>query len=157
MRRQFHPLLLDHMRRDPRIVLVTADLGYRMLDAIFEEFPDRAYNCGAAEQLMLGIAVGLAEDGMIPVTYTISPFYWRAAEWIRNFVNHEKVPVKMCLGGRDKDYAEDGFTHDASDIQDLFSQFQSIQGYWPQSVDDLPSMTEAWLTRPGPAYLNLKR
>lgn len=145
------------MREDERIVVITADLGYKMFDAIKTEFPDRFFNVGAAEQCMLGLAVGLAEEGMIPVCYTISPFYWRAGEWIRNYVNHERVPVKMILGGRDKDYAEDGFSHDAQDMKKFFDQFHNILGFWPINTTELRSYTKDWLNFYGPSYISLKR
>ncbi len=161
MRRDFHPILLDHMRRDPRIWLVTPDLGYRMLDSIFAEFPDRAINCGAAEQLALGIAVGLADEGKIPVVYSITPFLlYRPAEWIRNYLQHENANVKLLAAGRhegDHDcYGNDGFTHKAEGDRAFLSLFPNIRGYWPDTVADLPRVTEEWLT-PGPAYLNLRR
>ncbi len=156
MRKDFHPILLDCMRKDELIIVITADLGYKMFDAIKQEFPDRFYNVGAAEQCMLGVAIGLAEEGKIPVCYTISPFYWRAAEWIRNYVNHENVPVKMILGGRDKDYAEDGFTHDASDMEGFFSQFVHIESFFP-TKETLARDTEEWIFSPYPAYISLKR
>ena len=166
MRRDFHPILLDYMKKDDRICIVVADLGYKMMDNIFTEFPDRCWNVGACEQLMLGAAVGLAEEGLIPVTYTITPFYWRAAEWIRNYLDHERVPVKMigaCRGGMTpegkafEDYHHDGFTHHAADDVKLFSCFPNVSTFWPDTVADLPKATEKWLYNDGPSYLNLRR
>lgn len=157
MRREFHPLLLEHMRKDSNIHLITADLGFRMFDAIADEFPERFHNVGASEQLMLGAAVGMALSGKTAICYTITPFYWRAAEWLRNYADHERIPVKCVGGGRDRDYAEDGFTHDASDDVTLFSCFPEIRCYWPKTVESLPSIVAEWLAHPGPAYLNLKR
>lgn len=157
MRRDFHPILLDHMRRDPRVWLITPDLGYKMLDTCFAEFPDRSINCGAAEQLALGIAVGLADEGKIPVVYSITPFLlFRPAEWIRNYLNHERANVKLLAAGRDWDYQNDGFTHWAHDDKAFLSLFPQIRGYWPDTVADLPRVAEEWL-KEGPAYLNLRR
>lgn len=158
MRRQFHPLLLDHMRRDPRITLVVGDLGFGMMDAIAAELPNQFLNCGAREQAMLGIGVGLALKGRIPVLFSITPFLlWRGAEWIRNYAHHERIPVKLCGGGRDSDYHEDGYTHFAGDDKAFIQLFSHVQGYWPATVEDLPLVTDQWLNYPGPSYLNLKR
>lgn len=166
MRREFHPIILNHMRRDDRIWVCTADLGYRMLDVIAAEFPNRFVNVGAAEQLLLGTAVGLAEEGLIPVCYTITPFYWRAAEWIRNYVDHERVPVKLIGAGRGgmtpeglvyEDYRHDGWTHYAADDVKLFSCFPNIITYWPETVESLPRITDEWLYNDRPSYLNLRR
>lgn len=161
MRRDFHPLLLDHMRRDSRIWLITPDLGFKMLDACFAEFPDRCWNVGAAEQLALGAAVGLADEGKIPVVYSITPFLlYRPAEWIRNYLQHEGANVKLLAAGRCENghecYDRDGFTHHGVGDREFLSLFPAIRGYWPTSVEELPAVTEQWL-QPGPAYLNLKR
>lgn len=162
MRRQFHPLLLDHMRRDPRIRLITPDLGYKMLDSCFEAFPERCVNCGAAEQLALGIAVGLADDGLIPVVYSITPFLlFRPAEWIRTYLGHENSPVKLLGAGRYENgkecYGEDGFSHAAKGDHEFLGLFPNIVSYWPQTIEELPTTVEKWLYNKAPSYLNLRR
>jgi transketolase len=158
MRREFHPLLAGHMLFNSRIHTVVGDLGYKMFDNIQSMFPDRFHNVGAREQLAMGAAIGLAKSGKIPVFYSITPFaLWRPAEWIRNYVNHENVAVKIVGGGRDKDYAHDGFTHDASDDREFLKLFPNIKGFWPETKDELPRVVREWLYHPGPAYLNLKR
>ncbi len=158
MRRDFHPILYEAMKRDDRIWVATADLGYGMFDRIATDFPDRFVNCSAAEQLLLGIGVGLAEDGKIPVLYSITPFLlFRAAEWIRNYLAHENVAVKLCASGRGSDYLHDGYTHFAGDDAQFLAQFPNIAAYWPTSLIDLPAMTEQWLYDDKPSYLNLKR
>lgn len=158
MRRDFHPLLLDRMRKDDRICVITADLGFKFFDHIATEFPDRFWNVGAAECLAVGAAVGLAEDGKIPIVYSITPFLlYRPAEWIRNYLHNEQVPVKLLAGGRDKDYSHDGFTHEATDDRQFLSLFK-IRGFWPQDIQELREHSlDAWLNEPGPAYLNLRR
>jgi transketolase len=56
------------------------------------------------------------------VVYSITPFVlYRPFEWIRNYLDHEKIPVKLVGGGRDKDYGYLGFSHwaeedDASNV-----------------------------------------
>lgn len=152
------------MRRDARIVLVIGDLGYRMWDQIAAEFPSRLVNVGAAEQLMMGAAVGMTHDGLIPVVYSITPFLlYRPAEWIRNLVNHERAPVRLLGAGRgsadhtQEDYHEDGFTHYAGDDKAFLSIMPNVKGFWPETVDELDTVTQEWLYHPGPSYLNLRR
>lgn len=157
MRRQFHPILLRHMQENKRIHVVTGDLGYGMFDTIASQFPTRFHNVGAAEQLLLGTAVGLALHGKIPVAYTITPFFWRSAEWIRNYLNHERIPVKLLGGGRERDYTvHDGFTHDACDDVRLFASFHRVVTYWP-TLETLEDCTQQWLYNYEPSYLNLCR
>lgn len=162
MRRDFHPLLLDHMRKDERIVVLVADLGYKMFDQIAAEFPNRFYNVGAAEQLALGVAVGLADEGKIPIVYSITPFLlYRPAEWIRNYLDYEKANVKLLAAGRyengKEDYGHDGHSHWSQGDRAFLSLFPNIIGFWPNTVAELPTVTEQWLYHKGPAYLNLRR
>ena len=162
MRRDFRPILHDFMKRDSRIWIVPPDLGYGFFDAIFADFPDRCFNVGASEQLAVGAAVGLAEEGKIPVVYSITPFLlWRPAEWHRNFLNHEEIPVKLLAAGRFEDgkecYDEDGHSHHAYDDRAFMAAMPKIKGYWPKNVADLPGVTEEWLYNGKPSYLNLKR
>ena len=116
MRRTFSDLLLNEMKDNTDVRLITADLGYYVLDNIKEQLPDQFYNVGAAEQLMIGVAIGMAEEGLIPIAYSMSSFVlYRPFEFLRNYVNYESIPVKLVGSGRDKDYEHDGMSHWAHD------------------------------------------
>jgi hypothetical protein len=60
MRTAFIDTLCDLASRDERVWLLTADLGYSVLEQFATRFPDRYVNVGVAEQNMIGIAAGLA-------------------------------------------------------------------------------------------------
>ena len=110
VRKVFVRLLHEAMRENEDIVFIIGDLGYGHFDAIREEFPDRVFNPGAAEQLMLGMACGLALEGKIPVCYSMTPFIlYRPFEVIRTYIDHEKIQVILAAAGRDKDYGAAGF------------------------------------------------
>lgn len=157
MRRTFADELHKHMKKNENIYLLVGDLGYKMFDQIREEFPDRAINTGAAEQAMLDIAVGLALDGKIPFTYTITPFFLRGFETIRTYINHENIPVHMIGSGRDKDYAHDGFSHDASDIKYFLTPFDNLDQYYPESKEDIPAILATIIQSSSPSFLSLRR
>jgi transketolase len=111
-RRLFADLLYEEMKKDERIWLITADLGFMMYNEIRKDFPGRIINVGAAEQLMLGVGVGLALQGKRPFCYSITPFLlYRPLEWIRNYLAHERVEVKLVGSGLEDDYKHDGFSH----------------------------------------------
>jgi len=74
MRGYFGRALYKEMASNEDIWLVTADLGYKMFDSHFEDFPERVINVGASEQAGVGICVGLALQGKIPVFYSITNF-----------------------------------------------------------------------------------
>lgn len=154
----FAGALYNRMLENDRVWLVTGDLGYGVFDRIKEDFPDRFLNTGAAEQSMMGIAVGLAMEGKVPFVYSITPFLlWRAAETIRLYVNHEKIPVKLVGSGRDQDYAHDGFSHDALDAQGLLTLWPNIQSRWPEKKEEVPDIVEEMLNRKEPYFVSLTR
>jgi transketolase len=94
LRRRFADETYKVMKKNKNIVVLTGDLGYKIWDQIRQDFPDRFYNVGAAEQALIGISVGLALEGKIPVVFSITPFLlYRPFETIRNYVNHEKIPI----------------------------------------------------------------
>ena len=128
MRRCFADILHQHMACNKDIWVITADLGYKMWDMIRDDYPQRFINAGASEQAMMGMAVGLALEGKIPVVYSITPFLlYRSFETLRNYVNHERIPVKLIGSGRGRDYAHDGFSHWAEEDRDIFKILSNIE------------------------------
>ena len=57
------------MGKNEKIYLLTGDLGYGLWDRIKIDFPDRFCNVGSSEQLMMGMAAGLAASGKIPLRF----------------------------------------------------------------------------------------
>lgn len=157
MRKTFVDLLLPHMRSNTNIFLLTADLGYGILDRVKTEFPNRFYNVGAAEQLLIGVACGLADSGKIPICYSITPFLlYRPFELLRTYVNYENIPVKLVGSGRDVDYFHDGISHWAQDDEDILNPLTNISIYKP-TKQTLPAIFSKFLYEKNPSYLNLAR
>lgn len=158
MRKLFGELITKAMRADSRVWLLSGDLGFYVLDEARNEFPERFCNVGAAEQLMLGAAVGLAQSGKIPICYSITPFViFRPYEYLRNYLNHELCPVKLVGTGRDQEYGHLGFSHWAEDANRALDVFQNIEQYMPNTEQDLNDMWDKWIYSKNPAYLNLRR
>lgn len=158
MRYKFAEALENEMSKNENIFFITADLGYKIFDNVISKYPTRAMTIGASEQLMLGMAVGLADSGKIPIVYSITPFLLcRPYELIRNYLNHEKCNVKLVGTGRDNDYAHDGFTHYAGDDKSVLGTFDKIIKFWPDKKEDITTIVSEMITHVGPVYLNLKR
>jgi transketolase len=158
MRKECMNLLLNEMVNNEEIITLTADLGFGLLDQIKNAFPERFHNVGAAEQLMIGAAVGLAEEGKIPVCYSMSSFIlYRPFEFLRNYVNAELVPVKLIGSGRDKDYSHDGLSHWAHDDEIVLKALPNIKIYKPKDIEELESVWPEFINSSEPAYLNLTR
>lgn len=112
MRQAFIKTLIGLAERDPRIMLLTADMGYLIVETFAERFPTRFVNVGVAEQNMIGVATGLAEAGFIPFVYSIAPFaVLRPFEFIRNGPVYHDLPVRIIGVGQGVEYGLNGHTH----------------------------------------------
>ena len=151
MRKEFADKLYELMQKEKDVYFVTGDLGYGLFDKICQDFPERFINTGAAEQAMMGVAIGLTLKGKKVFVYSITPFLlYRAFEAIRTYINHEKIPVILVGSGRGNDYEHDGFSHYAGDDELFLQHFENIKRF--TTFADLETLiTEA------PCYLNLKR
>ena len=159
MRQEFFELLHFFMGEKNDIWALTGDLGFGGFDKIQRDYPDRFINCGAAEQAMMDMAVGLAMEGKIPFVYSITPFLlYRPFETLRTYVNHEKIPIILIGSGRDDDYKHDGWSHNASDDALFMQHFTSITPCYPETIEDMRfDVTMALQDREQATYINLKR
>jgi len=158
MRKIFASLLYKQMEINKDIYLITGDLGYGLWDKIKEDFPDRFYNVGSSEMVMMGIGIGLAIEGKIPFVYSITPFaIYRPFEMIRNYLNHENIPVNIIGGGRDKEYGYLGFSHWAEDDKKIMNTFDNLRILHPNNEEELFNDFNLLIKNPKPSYLNLKK
>lgn len=156
MRAEFFTYLHRQMAARPALRLLTADIGYGLMDRIRLDYPARFVDVGAAEQLMIGAATGMALSGLRPVCYSITPFLvYRPFEWLRNFLHHDRARVKLVGGGRDRDYGHLGFTHWAEDVPRALAALPGIEIFAPDEATD--TVFEEFLEWNGPAFLSLKK
>ena len=154
MRKKFSELLHGEMALNENVVLITADLGYGLWDKIKIDYPDRFYNTMSCEQLMLGMAVGLAMEGKLPVCYSITPFLLlRPFEWIRNYLQNEEVIVKLVGGGRDRDYGYLGSSHWCEEDLQILAPFNNIGKHKPQKLTE--PIFKSFLYEESPSYINI--
>jgi transketolase len=103
---------------DPRVLLLSGDIGFKVFDPFIEAYGKRYLNMGIAEQGMMGAAAGLALSGKIPHVYTIIPFLtMRAFEQIRVDVAMMDQPVRIVGVGGGLAYDILGPTHHS--IEDI--------------------------------------
>src|SRR5205814_5940626 len=94
VRNAFIRALTVAAEKDPRIVFLTADLGFKLFDDFARRCPGRFLNVGVAEANMAGVAAGLAHEGKKPFIYSIVPFATlRCYEQIRNDIAYHEADV----------------------------------------------------------------
>ena len=94
MRNAFIAALTEAAAVNDKIVLVVGDLGYGVVEAFAQRFPQRFFNAGVAEQNMMGLAAGLASEGFHVFVYSIANFpTFRCAEQIRNDVDYHQLEI----------------------------------------------------------------
>lgn len=158
MRAEFVEEVIKLMKRDDSIFVLLGDLGFGIFDQMRREFPTRCINVGSSEQLMLGMACGMALEGKKVICYSITPFLlYRPFEFIRNYLSNEKIPVKLVGSGRGKDYREAGFTHHSDEAESILELFPSIKCYFPLNVEEMRPLVESFINSNEPSFLSLTR
>lgn len=158
MRGWFGFELFKAMERDDRIFLILPDLGFKLFDLHLECFPERVKSIGASEQAALGIAVGLSLEQKIPFVYSITSFLlYRGFEWIRNYINHENIPVRLIGSGAEDDYKHDGITHQPFEAKQVLNLFPNIIQRWPDCKEQIPSIIDLMVNVDKPQFLCLRR
>ena len=156
MRRPFVRELVALAEADPRIVLLTGDLGYTVLEPFQERFPDRFINAGVAEQNMMGMATGLAEAGYRPYVYSIAPFaVLRPYEFFRNGAVLQDLPVRIVGVGGGVDYSHEGGTHFALEDLAVLRPFPSVRIFVPADITEAALATREIADIDAPVYLRL--
>jgi transketolase len=158
MRTTFVTTLVELARNDDRIVLLTADLGWSVLERFADEFPDRFVNVGVAEQNMLGIATGLACEGATPFVYSIATFSsMRCYEQLRDGPVLHQLPVRVVGIGGGFSYGHAGPTHYALEDLTIARTQPGLTVLAPADKSQTRSVMLEAATLPGPVYLRLDK
>ncbi|MGD0272578.1 MAG: transketolase C-terminal domain-containing protein [Gaiellaceae bacterium] len=156
MRSAFIRSLVELAERDPRVVLLTGDLGFTVIEDFAERFPDRFFNVGVAEQNMLGVATGLAEAGFVPFVYSIATFAtMRPYEFIRNGPLLHDLPVRVVGVGTGLDYGNNGVTHFALEDVALMRVQPRMMIVAPADPDQAQAAVDATSEVRGPIYFRV--
>jgi transketolase len=140
----------------PRIGLIVGDLGYSVVEEFAATFPERFFNAGVAEQSMVGLAAGLASEGMHPFVYSIGNFTtFRPAEQIRNDVAYHDLAVTMVAVGGGMAYGNLGYSHHAVQDFGLMRLFPGMTIASPGTPLETKETLRYLVSNPGPSYLRL--
>jgi transketolase len=157
MRTELCTALVARSQR-PDMVFLTGDLGFMALEPLRDSLGDRFINCGVAEQNMVTVAAGLAQEGLDVWVYSIAPFcYARAFEQIRNDVCFHALPVRLLGNGGGYGYGVMGPTHHALEDYGILLTLPGMGAYVPAFNEDIGGVVMRAGASPGPCYIRLGR
>jgi transketolase len=142
----------------PEIVGLTADLAkYTDLHIFAAAYPDRFYQMGMAEQLLLGAAAGFAREGFIPFATTYGVFASRRGyDFLFMAIGEDGLDVKLvcALPGLTTGY---GPSHQATDDLAMLRAVPGLTVIDPCDALEIEQATAAIADHPGPVYMRLLR
>lgn len=96
MRKQFLEQLTELAENDKKVIFVVGDVGFSFVEDFKARLPKQFLNAGICEQTMMGMAAGLAAEGMKPYVYTMKNFILlRPLEQVRNDICFANANVKL--------------------------------------------------------------
>jgi transketolase len=154
----FGKALVEYGRDRPQIVGMTADLAkYTDLHLFAQAYPDRFFQMGMAEQLLLGAAGGMAKEGFTPFATTYAVFGTRRAyDFIHQVIAEEDLNVKICcaLPGLTTGY---GPSHQATEDIAMMRGIPGLTIVDPCDALDIEQAVPQIAEHKGPVYMRLLR
>ena len=145
-------------KEDPRVVFVGSDLSPGLLSEMKKEMPDRWFMEGIAEQNVVGMAAGMAMEGLIPYANTIATFFTRRAyEQIAVDCCLHNVPVRLISNGGGLVYAPLGPTHLAIEDIATMRALPNMTVVACCDAEEMKRFMDASLHWNGPIYIRLAK
>jgi 1-deoxy-D-xylulose-5-phosphate synthase len=153
----FGETLCQLARENKRLIAITAAMQSGTgLERFSEEFPDRFYDIGIAEQHAVTFAAGLALEGMKPVVAIYSTFLQRAYDQVLQDVGLQNLPVVFALD-RGGIVGEDGPTHQGLFDFSYLRHIPNLIIMVPKDEDELQQMMKTAMECPSPVAFRYPR
>lgn len=154
----FGKALVEYAATHPEVVGMTADLGkYTDLNLFGQAYPERYFQMGMAEQLLMGAAGGMAKTGLVPFATTYAVFGTRRAyDFIHQVIAEENLNVKICcaLPGLTTGY---GPSHQATEDLAMMRAIPGLTVVDPCDALDITQAVPQIAAHKGPVYMRLLR
>ena len=154
----FGKALVEYAATRPEIVGLTADLAkYTDLHLFAQAYPDRFFQMGMAEQLLMAAAGGMAKEGLVPFATTYAVFGTRRAyDFIHQVIAEENLNVKICcaLPGLTTGY---GPSHQATEDIAMMRGIPGLTIVDPCDALDIEQAVPQIAAHKGPVYMRLLR
>jgi len=158
MRREFAKLCLETVKNDSKSVVMVGDISHFLLRETEQVAPDRFYNIGICEQSMVGMASGMAIEGMRPIIHTIAPFLVeRAFEQIKNDIGYQNTEVTIVTVGGTYDYSDLGCTHHCYGDIAMMRLIPNMQVFEPSTPQEFRTLFEKTWGNGLPKYFRLSK
>jgi transketolase len=157
MRERFVDVAAGLVETDDRVAVVLADIGASRLDRAAAARPGRVVNVGIREQLMIGVAGGMALEGMRPIAHSYASFLVeRAFEQIKLDLVHQDAGGAVLVSiAASYDAAEEGRTHQSPGDVALLATLPEVQILVPGHPDEVERLLRDAVAGTGTAYLRL--
>lgn len=156
MRERFIETTTTLLAEDPRTALVLADISADSFAPAARRHPDRVLNVGIREQLMLGVAGGLALTGLRPIVHSYAPFLVeRAYEQIKLDLDHQAASAVLVSVGASYDRPAAGRTHLSPADVALIDTLTGWTVHVPGHPAEVPELLRATVAGDTSAYLRL--
>lgn len=151
--------LVELGRTNPQVVVLDADLSRSTMTTFFaKEFPQRFFDCGLAEQNMMGIAAGLAASGKTVFASTFAVFAsGRCFDQLRMGISQPGLNVKVVATHGGITVGEDGSSHHAIEDLALTCSLPGFTVIVPADAVEAEQAVKASAALKGPVYVRLGR
>jgi transketolase len=159
LRKAYGESLVELGKQNPDVVALDADLGKSTMSCLFKEnFPDRYFEMGIAEQNMASVAAGLALAGKIPFYSTFAVFAsGRAYDQIRCSIAIPGANVKICGSSCGLSDFGDGKTHQSVEDANIIRAIPNMTVLNPADAFEVKKMVRAMASYKGPVYIRINR
>jgi transketolase len=156
-RARFYSVIPSLLAGDQRLVLVLAEIGAGYLDlGVSSPVAERVVNVGIREQLMVGLAGGLALAGLRPVVHTFAPFLLeRPFEQVKLDLEHQGTGAVLVSAGGSYGWPQGGQTHFGHRDVALLDTLEGWTVHVPGHPDEAEQLLRRALAGSGRAYLRL--
>ena len=158
-RKAYADAVIELGRKNPNVVVLDADVSKSIgTNRFADEFPDRSFNFGIAEQNMMAAAAGMAPCGLIPFASTYAVFAsLRALDMVRNSIHYPRLNVKIAASHSGITPGPDGVTHQGQEDLSIMRAIANSTVVAPADPVSAKLAVHAAAEFKGPVYLSFTR
>src|ERR1700731_47823 len=145
-------------QRDDRVVFIGSDLSPGLLGEMKKAYPERYFMEGVAEANIIGMAAGMAMEGLVPYVHTIATFITRRCyEQVALDLCLHNLPVRLIGNGGGLVYAPLGPTHLAIEDIAIMRALPNMTVVSVCDADEVKRFMDQTLVCPGPINIRLAK